>query len=103
MIESKTTSILGMPSFAYRYALNGYNVLVTAAGSPLNQILVWRHRNALHLDKWRSVYFAQVPRLVLLKREIDILRTVDHPTLIRLEDVYEDDVHLHLVSNAPGL
>lgn len=40
----------------------------------------------------------QVPRLVLLKREIDILRTVDHPTLIRLEDVYEDDVNLHLVS-----
>lgn len=39
----------------------------------------------------------QVPRLVLLKREIDILRTVDHPTLIRLEDIYEDDVNLHLV------
>lgn len=39
----------------------------------------------------------QVPRLVLLKREIDILRTVDHPTLIRLEDVYEDEVNLHLV------
>ena len=40
----------------------------------------------------------QVPRLVLLKREIDILRTVDHPTLIRLEDVYEDEENLHLVS-----
>lgn len=39
----------------------------------------------------------QVPRLVLLKREIDILRTVDHPMLIRLEDVYEDDINLHLV------
>lgn len=39
----------------------------------------------------------QVPRIVLLKREIDILRAVDHPTLIRLEDVYEDDVNLHLV------
>lgn len=42
-------------------------------------------------------YHVQVPRLVLLKREIDILRAVDHPTLIRLEDVYEDDVNLHLV------
>lgn len=36
--------------------------------------------------------------MVLLKREIDILRAVDHPTLIKLEDVYEDDVNLHLVS-----
>lgn len=42
----------------------------------------------------------QVPRLVLLKREIDILRAVDHPTLIKLEDVYEDDVNLHLVRTA---
>ena len=42
----------------------------------------------------------QVPRLVLLKREIDILRTVDHPTLIRLEDVYEDEANLHLVRRA---
>jgi len=44
----------------------------------------------------------QVPRLVLLKREIDILRAVDHPTLIRLEDVYEDDVSLHLVRRSGG-
>lgn len=46
-------------------------------------------------------FAVQVPRLVLLKREINILRTIDHPTLIRLEDVYEDDVNLHLVSNIP--
>lgn len=35
---------------------------------------------------------------MLLKREIDILRTVDHPTIIRLEDIYEDDDNLHLVT-----
>lgn len=45
----------------------------------------------------------QVPRLVLLKREIDILKTVDHPTLIRLEDIYEDDVNLHLVRTSQTL
>lgn len=49
-------------------------------------------QNARHSDR------LQVSRLVLLKREIDILRTVDHPTLIRLEDVYEDEANLHLVS-----
>lgn len=49
-------------------------------------------------SKHVNVRHIQVPRIVLLKREIDILKTVDHPTLIRLEDVYEDDVNLHLVS-----
>ncbi|CAM9837827.1 unnamed protein product, partial [Pylaiella littoralis] len=46
----------------------------------------------------KTIKKSKVPRLVLLKREIDILRTVDHPTLIRLEDIYEDDVNLHLVT-----
>ncbi|CAM9226582.1 unnamed protein product [Hapterophycus canaliculatus] len=46
----------------------------------------------------KTIKKSKVPRLVLLKREIDILRAVDHPTLIRLEDVYEDDVYLHLVT-----
>eukprot|EP00903_Cladosiphon_okamuranus_P014850 g13751.t1 len=46
----------------------------------------------------KTIKKSKVPRLVLLKREIDILRAVDHPTLIKLEDVYEDDVNLHLVT-----
>ncbi|CAM9203843.1 unnamed protein product [Ectocarpus sp. 12 AP-2014] len=46
----------------------------------------------------KTIKKSKVPRLVLLKREIEILRAVDHPTLIRLEDVYEDDVNLHLVT-----
>ncbi|CAN0151403.1 unnamed protein product, partial [Laminaria digitata] len=45
----------------------------------------------------KTIKKSKVPRLILLKREIDILRTVEHPTLIRLEDVYEDEVNLHLV------
>jgi calcium-dependent protein kinase len=32
-----------------------------------------------------------------LKREIDILRTVDHPNIIRLIDVFEDEKYLHVV------
>lgn len=32
-----------------------------------------------------------------LKREIEILRTVDHPNIIRLVDVFEDEKYLHLV------
>ena len=33
----------------------------------------------------------------MLKRELDILRMVDHPNLIKLYETYEDEKYLHLV------
>lgn len=33
-----------------------------------------------------------------LRREIDILRTVDHPNIIKFQDVYEDEKYIHLVT-----
>jgi len=33
----------------------------------------------------------------MLKRELEILRIVDHPNLIKLYETYEDDKYLHLV------
>lgn len=33
----------------------------------------------------------------ILVREVDILRKVNHPNIIKLVDVYEDDINLHLV------
>ncbi|CAN0001482.1 unnamed protein product, partial [Phaeothamnion confervicola] len=46
----------------------------------------------------KTIKKAKVHRIELLKREIEILRTVEHPTIIQLVDVYEDDNHLHLVT-----
>lgn len=79
--------------------------------SPVKDIVPTFPRLISHSDYSKHIYVLlksecgntpirhiQVPRIVLLKREIDILKTVDHPTLIRLEDVYEDGVNLHLVS-----
>eukprot|EP00953_Heterococcus_sp_UTEX-ZZ885_P010732 6259-Heterococcus_DN1.PRE.2 len=45
-----------------------------------------------------SAAHCSVGRLELLKREIDILRTVNHPSIIKLVDVYEDANNLHLVT-----
>lgn len=39
-----------------------------------------------------------MPDLQVLKREIDNIQTVRHPFIIRLEHVYEDAQHVHLVT-----
>ena len=37
-------------------------------------------------------------RIESLRREIEILRCVNHPCIIKLYDVYEDDRFIHLVT-----
>jgi calcium-dependent protein kinase len=46
----------------------------------------------------KTIRKAKVGRLEVLKREIEILRKMDHPNIIRLVDVFEDDKYLHLVT-----
>ncbi|CAN0210506.1 unnamed protein product, partial [Discosporangium mesarthrocarpum] len=40
----------------------------------------------------------KVSRIESLRREIEILRCVDHPCIIKLYDVYEDERFIHLVT-----
>lgn len=56
-------------------------------------------------NPWRTKGFAiktikksKVSRIESLRREIDILRCVDHPCIIKLYDVYEDERFIHLVT-----
>ena len=46
----------------------------------------------------KTIKKAKVARLELLKREIEILKAVNHPNIIRLHEVYEDEHHLHIVT-----
>jgi len=39
----------------------------------------------------------KVGRIDSLRREVQILQAVDHPNIIKLRDIYEDDKYLHLV------
>ncbi|KAF0692587.1 Aste57867_16342 [Aphanomyces stellatus] len=46
----------------------------------------------------KTIPKVKVSRPETLRREIEILRTVDHPNIIKLFDVFEDTRHLHLVT-----
>jgi hypothetical protein len=46
----------------------------------------------------KTIKKSKVGRLETLKREIEILKTMDHPNIIKLVDVFEDDKYLHLVT-----
>lgn len=46
----------------------------------------------------KSIRKSKVGKIEVLKREIDILKEVDHPNIIRLKDVYEDKKYLHLIT-----
>ena len=46
----------------------------------------------------KTILKAKVPDAEILKREIEIMRQVDHPHIIRLYDVFEDDKNIFLVT-----
>lgn len=46
----------------------------------------------------KSIRKSKVGKIEVLKREIEILREVDHPNIIRLKDVFEDQKYLHLIT-----
>jgi serine/threonine protein kinase len=46
----------------------------------------------------KSIRKSKVGKIEVLKREIDILKEVDHPNIIRLKDVFEDKKYLHLIT-----
>ena len=46
----------------------------------------------------KTILKSKIPNVELLKREIQILKDVDHPHIIKLYDVYEDSKSIHLVT-----
>ncbi|KAJ0402657.1 hypothetical protein P43SY_007522 [Pythium insidiosum] len=46
----------------------------------------------------KTIPKAKVSRPEVMRREINILRTLDHPNIIKLYDVFEGQRHLHLVT-----
>mmetsp|Transcript_8922 Transcript_8922/g.12967 ORF Transcript_8922/g.12967 Transcript_8922/m.12967 type:complete len:533 (-) Transcript_8922:701-2299(-) len=56
------------------------------------------HRATKEWYAIKSIRKSKVGKIEVLKREIDILREVDHPNIIRLKDVFEDQKYLHLIT-----
>jgi calcium-dependent protein kinase len=46
----------------------------------------------------KSIRKSKVGKIEVLKREIEILREVHHPNIIRLIDIFEDQKYLHLIT-----
>jgi tRNA A-37 threonylcarbamoyl transferase component Bud32 len=46
----------------------------------------------------KSIKKSRVSKVETLLREIDILRAVDHPSIIKLYEVYSDDRYIHLIT-----
>mmetsp|Transcript_3976 Transcript_3976/g.5920 ORF Transcript_3976/g.5920 Transcript_3976/m.5920 type:complete len:500 (-) Transcript_3976:544-2043(-) len=46
----------------------------------------------------KTIRKSRVHRLESLKREIEIMQTLDHPNIIKLFDVFEDEKYLHLIT-----
>lgn len=60
-------------------------------------------RKCMHREtgEWyaiKSIRKSKVSKIEVLKREIEILKEVDHPHLIKLQEVYEDERYLHLIT-----
>jgi calcium-dependent protein kinase len=56
------------------------------------------HRETKEWYAIKSIRKSKVGKIEVLKREIDILKEVDHPNIIRLKDVFEDQKYLHLIT-----
>lgn len=53
-------------------------------------------------NKWyaiKSIRKSKVSKIEVLKREIEILKEVNHPNIIRLVEVHEDIKYLHLITD----
>eukprot|EP00638_Chattonella_subsalsa_P011219 CAMPEP_0117802558 /NCGR_PEP_ID=MMETSP0948-20121206/15814_1 /TAXON_ID=44440 /ORGANISM="Chattonella subsalsa, Strain CCMP2191" /LENGTH=492 /DNA_ID=CAMNT_0005635405 /DNA_START=188 /DNA_END=1667 /DNA_ORIENTATION=+ len=46
----------------------------------------------------KTIRKQKVNRIESLKREIEILQSIDHPSIIKLYDVFEDEKYLHLIT-----
>jgi Protein kinase domain len=46
----------------------------------------------------KSIRKSKVAKIEVLKREIEILKEVNHPNIIKLIEVYEDERYLHLIT-----
>mmetsp|Transcript_28162 Transcript_28162/g.65145 ORF Transcript_28162/g.65145 Transcript_28162/m.65145 type:complete len:521 (+) Transcript_28162:165-1727(+) len=56
------------------------------------------HRETKEWYAIKSIRKSKVSKIEVLKREIEILKEVNHPNIIKLIDVFEDQKYLHLIT-----
>jgi len=79
--------------------LNDYTILPTILGTGCYGVV----QECVHIRTnksfaVKSIEKAKMTRLDHLRREIDLLASIQHPSIIRLIDCYEDAHHVHIVT-----
>jgi calcium-dependent protein kinase len=57
-----------------------------------------KDRKTGELAAVKTIAKARVEDIMTLQREIELLKAVNHPHIIQLYDVYEDEINIHLVT-----
>lgn len=61
------------------------------------QVLKARHKETGEVNAVKIIRKANIENAMRMKREISIMKTLDHPNIVRLLEVYEDEECLYLV------
>lgn len=80
-----------------KYYVMNTNNAVLGEGS-FGTVRKCRNKTTRQICALKTINKSKLPSPVQLRREVDILCDVDHPHIIKLYDVYEDDTTIYLVS-----
>jgi len=76
-----------------------YDILPTILGTgSYGRVRECRHRWTGELYAVKSIMKAKVTRRDHIRREIRLLRAVDHPGIMKMVDCYEDEAYVHIVT-----
>ena len=68
-----------------------YDLLNVLGSGTFGVVRRCRRKTGGELFAVKTILKSKVPDLNVLKREIEILQEVDHPHIVKLHDVYEND------------
>jgi len=95
IMDQKLYPIMGRPS----NILNDYIVFPTVLGTGhYGTVRECLHRQTRQAYAVKSIEKAKIQRLDHLRREVDLLASVDHSSVMRLVNCYEDMNYVHIVT-----
>jgi hypothetical protein len=56
------------------------------------------HRQTKEWYAIKSIRKSKMARIEPLRREVEVLKELDHPNIIKLVDIHEDNIYLHLTT-----
>jgi len=83
----------------YSNISNDYDIYPTILGTGnYGCVRECLHRDSCEMYAVKSIEKSKVSRLDHIQREIKILQDIDHPSIMKMVDYYEDDTYVHIVT-----